>query len=217
MSVFPPDLPGPLVWHHKRGWAIFPVRGKVPLTPNGFKDASKDPQQWLRWSRESPGCGWAAPTGELNAFDALDADTPEAVAYCEARLPPGPRVRTGRGGRHFYVKHEAGARNWAKRIPGCDFRGEGGYVVLPGSIHENGQPYEWIEGTADIPLPNAPEWLREVSQKAAPSPRVGPPYREGERNQRLFEMACAIRAKGHERTPRTPAGEREALRPAPPG
>ncbi|HEV2519110.1 MAG TPA: bifunctional DNA primase/polymerase [Thermoplasmata archaeon] len=196
-----PSIPAHLVRILHLGWEIFPVRGKVPLTSNGFKGASKDPVRWLDWQKEFPGCGWAAPTGESNGFDAVDADTPEGVADCEARLPLGPRVRTGRGGMHFYLKHEGRARNWTKRIPGCDFRGEGGYVVLPGSIHENGQPYEWVEGTADLPLPDAPQWLRELLQKAPEAARSGPPYKEGERNQRLFEMGCAIRAKGHEVLP----------------
>jgi hypothetical protein len=118
-------LPDYLAKCRSKGWAAFPVRGKVPLTKNGFKDASPDPEQWARWGKEHPGCGWAAPTGEQNGFDVLDADTPEAVAEGEARLPMGPRVRTGGGGMHFYVRHVPGGRNWAKRLPGFDYRGRG--------------------------------------------------------------------------------------------
>jgi hypothetical protein len=196
MSVFPPELPEHFVFYLSKGWAIFPVRGKVPLTPNGFKDASTDPEQWLRWVREFPGCGWAAPTGELNGFDALDADTPEAVAEGEARLPPGPRVRTGGGGMHFYLRHPTGARNWAKRLPGFDYRGEGGYVVLAGSIHANGQLYEWVEGTADLPVPDTPSWIAELQKPPTPPSGGAARYVEGERNDRLFRLACAVRVKG---------------------
>jgi putative DNA primase/helicase len=130
------ELPSILVYCRGKGWAVFPVKGKIPLTPNGFKDASRDPAQWLVWDRQFPGCGWAAPTGEVNGFDAIDADDPWAVEELEARLPNGPRVRTGGGGMHFYVAQVPGAKNWAKRIPGVDFRGDGGYVVLSGSPHE---------------------------------------------------------------------------------
>lgn len=178
------------------GCSMFPVRAKVPLTPNGFKDASRDPERLARWAEELPGCGWAAPTGESNGFDVLDADTPEAVEELEYRLPLGPRVRTGGGGMHFYLRHEPGARNWAKRIPGCDFRGEGGYVVLAGSIHESGQPYEWVKGTADLPLPDAPSWITELQKpNSSPSARTAR-YVEGERNDRLFRLASAVRGKG---------------------
>jgi putative DNA primase/helicase len=194
-------LPDYMATFRSKGWAAFPVRGKAPLTKNGFKDASPDPEQWARWGKEHPGCGWAAPTGVRNGFDVLDADTPEAVAEGEARLPMGPRVRTGGGGMHFYLRHAPDARNWTKRLPGFDYRGEGGYVVLAGSIHENGQPYEWVEGTADLQIPEAPDWVRVAGSKLTESVRTGPPYHQGERNQRLFEMACAIRAKGHEVLP----------------
>jgi hypothetical protein len=193
---YPEELPEPISLYLSKGWAIFPVRGKIPLTPNGFKDASIAPEQWLRWSRKFPGCGWAAPTGERNGFDVLDADTPEAVQEMDRRCPEGPRVRTGRGGRHYYVRHSHGARNWAKRLPGCDFRAEGGYVVLPGSIHENGQPYEWVEGTADLPLPDIPVWLSELQKTAVSRSTTGTKYVEGERNDRLFRIASAVRAKG---------------------
>jgi hypothetical protein len=196
MPNYPPSLPPALLPYLTRGVSLFPVRGKRPCTRNGFKDASRDLEQWTRWAEEFPGCGWAAPTGESNGFDVLDADTLEAVAEGEARLPPGPRVRTGGGGMHFYVRHVPGARNWAKRRPGFDYRAEGGYVVLAGSIHESGQPYEWVEGTADLPLPDAPEWLSELQRAAASRPASGARYVEGERNDRLFRIASAVRAKG---------------------
>ena len=196
MTVSPSGLPDCLQVYLARGWAVFPVRGKVPLTPNGFKDASKEPEQWRRWLRDFPGCGWAAPTGEINGFDALDADTPEAVADCEARLPTGPRVRTGGGGMHAYLKHSPGSRNWAKRIPGCDFRGEGGYVVLPGSIHENGRPYRWVEGTEELAIPETPAWVFDLNIGGFSSTVSGAKYAKGERNDRLFRLACAVRSKG---------------------
>lgn len=196
MTIWPSGLREGLLTYLSRGLAIFPVRGKIPLTQNGFKDASTDPEQWVRWDREFPGCGWAAPTGQLNSFDALDADTPWAVEELEERLSLGPRVRTGRGGMHFYLRHSEGARNWAKRLPGCDFRGDGGYVVLAGSIHENGQPYEWVEGTADLPLPDTPYWLSELQQPSSTPSSGGLRYIQGERNDRLFRLASAVRAKG---------------------
>jgi putative DNA primase/helicase len=189
-------LPPILVYCRGKNWAIFPVIGKEPLTPHGFKDASADPEEWLQWAKEHPGCGWALPTGERNDVDVIDADTPEAVAELEQRLPSGPRVRTGRGGMHYYVKHSLGSRNWAKRLPGVDFRGEGGYVVLPDSIHENGQPYRWVEGTEELAIPETPAWVSELHNAKPARPAASGVYPEGERNERLYRMACAVRSKG---------------------
>ncbi|MFI5417277.1 MAG: bifunctional DNA primase/polymerase [Candidatus Lutacidiplasmatales archaeon] len=180
-----------------KGWAIFPVRGKEPLTEHGHKDASRDPGQWIRWLDQFPDCGWAAPTGELNGFDVLDADTAEAVADLSGRLRHGPRVSTARG-IHFYFKHSPGARSWAKRLKGCDFKGEGGYVVLAGSPHESGTHYEWVEGTAEIALPETPAWVFDLHLGGFSSTVPGAKYVEGERNDRLFRLACAIQRKGGE-------------------
>lgn len=201
MTLNSERLPTFLLYFLSKAWAIFPVRGKIPLIEDWQNRASTDPEQWLHWLEQFPGCGWGAPTGGRNGFVALDADTPEAVAEGIRRCPAGPQVRTGRGGRHFYLLNFDGARNWVKRLDGFDFRGEGGFVVLPGSVHENGQPYEWVAGTAELPIPEVPAWVREASSKGPSTRRSGPPYREGERNQKLFEMACAIRAKGHEVLP----------------
>jgi hypothetical protein len=196
VTIWPDGLPESLLPFLARGLALFPVRGKVPLTPNGFKDASTDPVQLLDWYHRFPGCGWAAPTGAANGFDVLDADDPWAVEELEDRLPQGPRVRTGGGGMHFYLMHSAASKNWTKRIPGVDFRADGGYVVLAGSRHASGQLYGWIEGTADLPLPDTPAWVAELQRPSRPTAAGEARYVEGERNDRLFRMACAVREKG---------------------
>jgi len=196
LTIYPDGLPEFLLAYLARGWAIFPVRGKVPLTPNGFKDASRDPVRWFEWYRQFPACGWAAPTGELNGFDAIDADDPWAVEELEDRLPLGPRILTGGGGMHFYVAHVHSAKNWAKRIPGVDFRGEGGYVVLSGSPHPTGNHYDWIEGTAELAIPATPAWVYELHNAKSANAQAGAHYPKGERNERLFRLACAVRSKG---------------------
>ena len=42
-------------------------------------------------------------------------------------------------------QREMAISNNAKIIPGCDFRGDGGYVVVPPSINEDGKGYTWLE------------------------------------------------------------------------
>lgn len=189
-------LPEPLRSAQRRGWAIFPVHGKIPCVKDWQRAASTDPELWLQWAKEFPACGWAAPTGTRNGFDVVDADTVAAVEELEARLPPGPRVRTGGGGMHFYLGHVDGAKNWAKRIPGCDYRAEGGLVVLAGSPHASGRPYDWVGGTVDLPIPGAPTWVVHLHRQSSSSAGRGKRYEEGERNDRLFRVAVAVRSKG---------------------
>ena len=35
----------------EKGYSVFPLRGKQPLTPHGFKDATTDPQVVAAWER----------------------------------------------------------------------------------------------------------------------------------------------------------------------
>ena len=55
-------------------------------------------------------------------------------------------ARTGRDGYHFYFKQPAGSDircSTGKLAPNVDVRANGGYVIVPPSIHENGNPYTW--------------------------------------------------------------------------
>ena len=90
-------------------------------------------------------------------------------------------------------------------IEGVDVRANGGYTVLPPSIHKDtGMPYDWVEGfeLQVVGIADAPEWLLEELQKAAdkarrPSPRqANGDIPKGERNNALFRYAMTLRAGG---------------------
>ena len=71
-------------------------------------------------------------------------------------------------GRHLFFKCENGAvRNSAGGpAPGLDIRGDGGYVVLPPSIHPSGRAYVWSVDSTDH-FAEAPAWLSNlISGKA---------------------------------------------------
>jgi hypothetical protein len=56
-----------------QGVAVFPVRAKQPLTPNGVYSATSDPAVLLRMNwRNADGVG--LPTGEVSEIDVLDVD-----------------------------------------------------------------------------------------------------------------------------------------------
>ena len=76
-------------------------------------------------------------------------------------MPPTVEIITGRGRQSFF-KYEAPIRNSAGRLgDGLDIRGDGGYTILPPSIHPTGKTYDWsVDGyPGEVPLANAPEWL----------------------------------------------------------
>lgn len=165
-----------------RGLAVFPCKpwSKEPATPNGFKDASTDPEQIRRWWARLPMANPAIATGASSGVWALDLDnhdgkdglaTLAALEHQHGRLPHTPAQRTGSGGEHrLFRMNGVEVRNSAGKIgPGIDVRGTGGYIVLPPSVHPDGGTYEWIDAChpADIDPADAPAWLYDLLQKKA--------------------------------------------------
>lgn len=167
---------------------VFPCgRDKRPLTPHGFKDATRDPAEAARLWMASPAAMIGVPTGQASGLYVVDLDTtPDGptgertlAAMGLADLLDGPGAVTMSGGRHLYFRHPGDDfRNTAKKIgPGVDTRGDGGYVIMPPSIGEAGQyrltgPVDWRS------LPELPEALRALlrspalSERSMPAPRI---------------------------------------------
>ena len=132
-----------------RGFAVFPCvpRGKVPATRHGCRDATKDLAQITAWWCDNPNYNVAVATGPVSKVFVLDVDGLDAEASLRkleeqhGALPETVESITPRG-RHIFFRCENGVvRNSAGAIaPGLDIRGDGGYVVLPPSIHPSGRP-----------------------------------------------------------------------------
>ncbi len=68
-----------------------------------------------------------------------------------------PIVRTGSGGYHIYCQlpvetDSINIRTKLDHINGLDIKRVGGYVVSAGSIHPNGNPYEWACGEDELDI-----------------------------------------------------------------
>ncbi len=201
---------------------VFPCKpgGKEPLTRNGFKDATTDPDRIRAWWSRWPDANIAMPTGKRSGLVVVDVD-PKHGGYDSLaelheaghELPLTATIKTGGGGVHHYFNYPGGVeiRNSAGKLgPGLDIRGEGGYVIVPPSVTE--EPYEVLHKR---PPAEVPEWL--IERLTAPSrtpdsnvvtiPRgkvpgaglEGPEIGERERNNTLYKIACSLRARGHER------------------
>lgn len=116
----------------------------------------------------------AIVTGAISGIVVLDVDSDEGEALVrENGVPETPTVETAKG-RHRYFKHPGfKVRNFARRLTGCDLRGDGGYVVGPESIHPDGIVYKLTTGF-DVPLADMPEWLIDATKKDDTRP---PPHR----------------------------------------
>ncbi|MDI7278040.1 MAG: bifunctional DNA primase/polymerase, partial [Anaerolineae bacterium] len=185
-------------------------RGKEPLTPNGFHDASTDLATIRDWWQRWPEANVAIVTGRRSGFWVLDVDDDEALAELLSRhgaLPDTAESLTGGGGRHVLFAWPADGltiTNARGRLPdGLDVRGEGGYIVGPPSVHPSGRAYAWevssdpLDGAAIVP---APDWLLELIAGPRPRPQGGGPLPdtipEGHRNTALTSLAGSMRRRG---------------------
>jgi hypothetical protein len=143
--------------------------GKHPRTPHGWKDATTDPKKIETWKWETANIGIA--TGRESGLLVLDIDPRngglDSINELQAelgKLPPGPRVKTGGGGWHVYLRHPPVPVRKTSGMPGIDIKGDGGFVVAPPSAHVSGGVYEWGVTPQKAQLPDLPEswvkWLR---------------------------------------------------------
>ena len=146
------------------------------------------------------------------AVDAVDVDGEDGLRALSAAMPSapspelgeflvGPTVLTGREtGFHVYVQSTGfGNKDSRTFVPHCDYRGRGGYVIAPPSLHETGKRYRfYLPGDPDYgpdaPVVPAPAWLLEALKRTEPAPATGEfpkPVAENRYGQRALEAEVA--------------------------
>lgn len=204
----------------KQGFAVFdlPKQSKRPDTPwKHFRDQPIDLATAAKLDATDRNV--AIITGAPSGIFVLDLDSPEAEQVAKERgyLADTLTVSTGKGShRYFTLPKGFSVRNGAGKIaPNIDIRGDGGFVVGPGSVHPSGRRYVRI-GDADTPadpppalvdaLRPAPSARRATGNAAPGSGEAGQLYqelraaKEGARNDdanriafRLGQLAAAGR------------------------
>ncbi len=159
-------------------FSIFPAGDdKAPLIRGWQAKASSDPHTVAQW-KANGALAWGIPTGAANGLFVVDLDTDDDTgeAIGEASLLAMPRyaslldhatVKTPSGGKHIYLKHFSGARNSQSKIGlKVDTRGEGGYVIAPGSLTTGGK----YHGHCPVKLPSVPLGFRAMLLHKPPAP-----------------------------------------------
>lgn len=117
---------------------------KRPLTARGFHDATTDLVQIEQWWARWPGANLGLPAGAVSGAVVVDVDVREDVDGRESMRRaldagwvgmPVFTVVSPSGGRHGYYPATPGVvqRSWQAARAGVDFRGDGGYIVIPPS------------------------------------------------------------------------------------
>ena len=177
--------------YQKRGWAVFPLEGKIPKKgSHGFKDASINGGAAREWWNANPDDNIGIATGLSSGLIVIDIDPrnggDKALAELEKQygaLPQTAEVTTGRrdGGRHLYflppldiaVKSKKGQDGIA---PGVEVCSTGAYVVAPPSHHpDTGKRYIWKYHPTAVPLATLPAWIVELANAERKVEPAGPP------------------------------------------
>ena len=128
----------------------------IPKT-GGFHRATTDEKQIRAWWRKHPDALIGCPMGQRTGVFVIDLDprdedvkaVHDRLVAAVGDLPDGPVVITQSGGMHLYFRLPKGKKtlpaNSAKRLHNVDWRGEGGYVILPPSRMSDGNTYDWQE------------------------------------------------------------------------
>jgi hypothetical protein len=161
----------------QRGLSVFPIPlyTKVPTLPwKAYQDRLATEDELLAWFSEKHGRVWGSNigvvTGAISGVVVVDADTHAAVRHCVRRLPYTPWQTGTAHGFHLWFAHPG--------IPtpnrGTDLvttggplpihiRGDGGFVVAPGSLHPSGAEYREA-GDWTVPRTALPRFWRNWLQ-----------------------------------------------------
>lgn len=157
------------LFYISRNWPVFPVyepdgRGgcscgnpkcpnpaKHPRTSHGVLDATTNEARIRAWWTQWPEANIGFATGQQSGAIVLDVDPrhggDESMSQVEAMGDTPIKTMeslTGGGGRHLFFGHPGTpVKNRIGILPGLDVRGDGGYVLVPPSVHISGREYIW--------------------------------------------------------------------------
>jgi len=198
----PAPSPSPLAYalaYARRGWHVFPCYefagdrcacssgaecgnpGKHPRTPNGFKNASADPDTIREWWARWPNANVAIATGasglvvvDIDPRNGGD-DSMRTLETTHGALPDTVRALTGGGGEHdIYAAPDVPRVPSGVLAPGVEIKAHGGYIIAAPSTHASGGVYEWDSGAhpSDTDPAPCPAWI--VQQLGKPASQHAP-------------------------------------------
>ena len=205
----------------RAGFAVFPCRprSKVPNTPHGLNDWTDNPEHvinhWGAHPNDNIGITCGAPSGGLLVldFDVSEAKNGlETLKQWEAEhgeLPETAEAITGSGGKHYFFRTDRNnIKPTSNQELGVDVRCDGSFVVAPGSIHPNGNAYEWWcspweceMATADGNVLDFLDYVQrnggeDGTRKENGKFRLPDKIKSGERDKTLFRYASHLRSVG---------------------
>ena len=169
------------------------------------------------WWKINPFANIGIVTGHTDGIVVTDADSDQANAWLEQNTTPTPlKVKTSRGVHRYYrVNPDLAISNSSCHAVEIDIRGQGGYVVGPGSTYANGVKCEWITpptAAQSLPMLGADDLSAINRYQSTTAARTQHPTllpTDGDGTPTLFDMAAL--KQPHDGSPVAPGGRNNAL------
>ena len=216
--------------YRERGWSVVPQNpgDKHPSVRwKPFQERVPTEEELAGWFAQWPQAGLAVVLGPVSNLLVIDVDGTEAHEQLVERLGSMPVAPEAISGSHkpnryhlFFrcpnMPTKAKATPWNPKL---EFRGKGGIVIIPPSLHPSGNRYAWADGRSmdDLPLTELPAEIVAALQPtrseplpiqatgdlkiedASPTTKafLTGTYAEGpDWNGRLFRAACDLAGRG---------------------
>lgn len=136
------------------GWSILPVRPdeKRPYMTNWLQyTKTRAPKATVEsWFNNLAGAGVGVVTGRISNMVVLDVehDCPIPIEDLIKKYPTQMIAKSGGGGYHLFYQYPTNQSRVSNRVrifDGADLRADGGFIVLPPTMHQSGNRYEWIK------------------------------------------------------------------------
>lgn len=136
-----------------RGWSVLPVRPeeKRPFMTNWlqYTHSRASKETITSWFTNLSGAGVGIVTGKVSNVIVLDVEStcPYPIEDILKKYPTQLISRSGSGGYHLFYQYPTNVPKVANRVrifDGADLRADGGFIVLPPTIHSSGRRYEWV-------------------------------------------------------------------------
>lgn len=136
------------------GWSILPVKPdeKRPYMANWLQYTRTRATREMvdSWFSSLSGAGVGVVTGKISNMVVLDVENwcPVPIDELLKKYPTQMVARSGGGGYHLFYNYPQNVGRVANRVgifEGADLRADGGFLVLPPTMHQSGRRYEWIK------------------------------------------------------------------------
>lgn len=190
----------PAMWadHYEAAFSTFPLKpnSKRPDLPSwqAYQTKRATIEQIGAWVDDDPSRNIGIATGAVSGVVVLDLDSPAAAAAAALKGVPATVEALTPRGRHLYFRYDpdqpitVAVGGTGNSLPtGVDVRGDGGYVVAPGSYYtptaaelasgKKEGAYQWAPGHSpgEITPAPLPSWVVEALAKPVALSHSVPP------------------------------------------